>query len=88
MKRREHAVRNPEKLLVRIDDWLRKNAKEVKGFEVDVIFTGNIKTFERSYEKEGTKHSVITRRFKNFEELKKYYGKSFIQRIKKFVNRA
>ena len=54
--------------------WLRENAKQVKGFEVDMIFNkGAIKCFER--EDLGPKgYKVIEVKFKSFEDLKKHYG--------------
>lgn len=64
-----------QKYAEEVKAWLRENAKQVKGFEVDNLFVvGAIKTIERKdlgpkgYEK-------IEKQFKDFNELKEHYGK-------------
>lgn len=59
-----------------IRNWLRENAKQVKGFDMDETFNkGSIVCHERKdlgpkgYEK-------IERKFKSFNELKEHYGQS------------
>lgn len=61
-------------ILNEVRAWLRANAKQVKGFEVDMVFNkGAIKCFER--EDLGPKgYKTIEVKFKDFELLKKHYG--------------
>ena len=61
-------------ILTEVRTWLRENAKQVKGFEVDMVFhKGAIKCFER--EDLGPKgYKVIEVKFNDFEELKAHYG--------------
>ena len=68
-----------------IRNWLRENAKQVKGFDVDETFhKGAIVCHER--EDLGPKgYNKIERKFKSFSELKEYYGQSKSKvNIKKF----
>lgn len=66
--------------------WLRENAKRVKTFEVDELFTGLITTYEGE--------ERLERSFEDFEELKDFYGdrtrtksgKTIGNRLRKFVN--
>ena len=61
-------------ILNEVRAWLRENAKQVKGFEVDMVFHKEaIKCFER--EDLGPKgYKVIEVKFKDFDDLKKHYG--------------
>ena len=52
--------------IVELRAWLRVNAKQVKTFEVDRWFTGNITTYE------GEDRNPRT--FENLGDLKYYYG--------------
>ncbi|MCH7650599.1 MAG: hypothetical protein IIA63_05485 [Nitrospinae bacterium] len=66
---------NNQKYAEEVKAWLRENAKQVKGFEVDNLFVvGAIKTIERK--DLGPKgYERINRNFKSFKELKVHYGK-------------
>ena len=58
-----------------VRSWLRANAKQVKGFDLDITFNkGSITTHERK--DLGSKgYKKIAHKFASFEELKKHYGK-------------
>lgn len=56
--------------------WLRANAKQVKGFEVDNTFNkGSIVAYEKEdYGPKG--HKMIPFKFASFKDLKAHYGHS------------
>ena len=75
-------------ILTEVRAWLRENAKQVKGFEVDMVFNkGAIKCFER--EDLGPKgYNTIEVKFENFEDLKKHYGSTKLKgSVKKLSKR-
>lgn len=58
----------------KVKSYLRSNAPEVKGFEIDNLFNvGSIKTLERV--DLGPKgYRKVERTYKDFDALKEYYG--------------
>lgn len=56
-----------------IREWLRKNAKQVKSFEIDQYFTGVIITHERT-DKGQKGYEDTERKFNDFKDLKRFYS--------------
>ena len=72
---KEIDIEKSHELFSEIKSWLHNNAKQVKMFEIDTFFTGEITCHERK--DLGIKgYKQIKRIFKSFQELKEFYDKS------------
>lgn len=62
-----------------IRKFIRKKAPQVKSFELDRLFTGEITCYERK--DLGPKgYKTIERKFKNLKELEEYYDKPKVEK--------